>query len=104
MVVFGLQWENAQLVDHLDDPQEERFVWAATLIKVQVHGGLHEVYNKGVSNLKHSRGMDALECDVAGKLCLDDGTDVCEMGFEVVHVADCSAGGDGGLDLGEVFF
>ena len=43
--------------------------------------------------------MDALECDVAGELCLDDRADVRNVGSEVVHVADCSAGGDGGLDL-----
>ena len=55
------------------------------------------------SNHEHSRGMDVLDGDVAGELCLNDGIDVHKVGQEVVHIADGSAGGDGSLDLAEVF-
>ena len=58
---------------------------------------------KGVGDHEHSQGMDVLEHDVAGELCLNDGTDIRKIGPEVVHVADGSAGGDGSLDLAEVF-
>jgi hypothetical protein len=50
--------------------------------------------------------MDVLEGDVTGEMCLNDGADVCKVGFEVVHVVDGSIGGAGGngcLDLVQVF-
>ena len=51
---------------------------------------------------EHHGGVDILEGDVANKLCFNDGTNVCELGMQVVHVADGRAHGDGGLDLARV--
>lgn len=51
---------------------------------------------------KHCQYMDVLQCKVADKFCLNDGTDVCEECAKVMYQADGCAHSDGGLDLAKV--
>ena len=91
--------QDAQLVNHLDDPEDQRLVRVVALLEVRAHQHQGQVQGKGTGHDEHRRGVDVLEGDVAHKLCLNDGANVHEVGTQVMHVADSCARSDGGLDL-----
>ena len=95
--------EDAQLVKHLDGPKDKGFVRAVALLELRPHGCAGEMEGKGASNDKYGWCVNVGKGQVAYKLGFDEGTDVREVGAEVVHVADGHAGCDGCLDLAEVF-
>ena len=95
--------EDAQLVKHLDSPEDKGFVRAVALLEVRPHGCGGEMEGEGTSNDEHGWGVDVGEGQVTYKLSLDDIADVRKVSTEVVHVADGRAGCDSRLDLAEVF-
>ena len=58
---------------------------------------------KGAGHDEHCWGVDVLEGQIAHELCLDDRTNLHQLGPEVVHITDGCAGGNDRLDLAEVF-
>jgi len=105
-VLGVVQWmheEDAQLVEHLDGPENKGCVRAVALLEVSPHGCRGEMEGKGASDDEHGRCVNVGEGQISDELGLNVGTDVREVGTEVVHVADSRAGCDGRLDLAEVF-
>ena len=69
--------EDAQLVEHLDGPEDEGLVRSVALLEVRPHGCRGEIESEGASNDEHGRGVDVGEGQVAYELSLDNGADVC---------------------------
>ena len=90
--------EDAQLVQHLDSPENKRLVRLVALLEVRLHRCGRKVQRKCAGHDEDGGSVDILEGQVTNKLCLDDGTDVSKVGSNVVHGAVGCAGGDGRLD------
>ena len=94
--------EDAQLVEHLDGPEDQGLVRAVALFEVRSHRRGGKMEGECARHDEHGWRVDVDEGQIAYELGLDDCADVREIGTKMVDVADGSAGGDGSLDLAEV--
>jgi hypothetical protein len=69
--------EDAQLVEHLDGPENEGLVGLVGLLEVRPHQCRGKVQGKCVYNNEHHWGVDILEGNVADELGFNDSADVC---------------------------
>ena len=94
--------EDAQLVEHLDGPEDQGLVRAVALLEVHSHRRRGKMEGECAHDDKHGRCVDVDEGQIAYKMSLDDCADVRVVGAKMVDIADGHAGSDGCLDLAEV--
>ena len=54
----GVREEDAELVDHLDHPEDEKLGQVVALLEVYAHGREGDVQDEEVGDNEHDRGLD----------------------------------------------